>query len=165
MLNPIDTAAVIRDGRAAGSFPGEIHEGVAWWIAACYVVVSRAGQMAVAHDGHPTTAAFHDRFCRGAINAQHYRCQVCDLGPADEAQLLHAMRTLGGVPGARLTTADEGGRQAVTIRLYDAGGQPVTEESGWAAVRSKIARGQVPIPVNDHAKGRITECRDLLEAP
>ncbi|WP_326611729.1 hypothetical protein OG949_21680 [Streptomyces scopuliridis] len=57
MLNPIDTEAVIRDGRIAGVFPGEIHEGVAWWAGACHVVVSRARQMAVAHDGHPTTAA------------------------------------------------------------------------------------------------------------
>lgn len=65
MLNPIDTDAVIRDGRLAGAFPGEIHEGVAWWAAACFVVVSRSGQMAVAHDSHPTTAEFHRRFCRG----------------------------------------------------------------------------------------------------
>ncbi|MFW6690181.1 hypothetical protein [Streptomyces sp. MAR4 CNX-425] len=168
MLSPIDTGAVIRDDRAAGTFPGEIHEGVAWWIAACYVVVSSARQMAVAHDGHPTTAVFHDRFCRGAINAQHYRCHVADLGAADEAQLLHAMAALGGIPGALLTTtaaADADGWWTVTIRLYDAGGQPVTEETGWAAVRNKIARDQVPIPVNDQAKGRITDRRDLLETP
>jgi len=165
VLNPIDTDAVIRDGRAAGVFPGEIHEGVAWWIAACYVVASETRQLAVAHDGHPTTAAFHERFCRGATNAQHYRCQVADLGPANEAQLLHAIQALGGAPGALLSTTTGGGRQTVTIRLYDAGGRPVTEETGWAAVRTKIARDQVPIPVNDRARGTVTDRRDLLEAP
>ncbi|WP_406472312.1 hypothetical protein [Streptomyces sp. NBC_01615] len=164
MLNPIDTDAVIRDGRLAGAFPGEIHEGVAWWAAACFVVVSRSGQMAVAHDSHPTTAEFHRRFCRGAINAEHWGCQVSSLGTADEAQLLHAMKELGGVPGALLTTADGGGRQTVTIRLYDADGQPVTEDTGLAKLREMIASDRVPIPVNDQAKGSIIERRDLVEA-
>ncbi|WNZ12077.1 hypothetical protein [Streptomyces sp. 11x1] len=135
MLNPIDTDAVIRDGRVAGAFPDEIHEGVAWWVAACFVVISRARQMAVAHDSHPTTAEFHQRFCRGAINAEHFGCQVSSLGTADEAQLLHAMKQLGGVPGALLTTTDGGGRRTVTIRLYDADGQttprrPASPECG-----------------------------------
>ncbi|WP_406266992.1 hypothetical protein OHT93_10890 [Streptomyces sp. NBC_00191] len=164
MLNPIDTDAIIRDGRVAGAFPDEIHEGVAWWVAACFVVVSRAQQMAVAHDSHPTTAEFHQRFCRGAVNAGHFRCQVSSLGTADEAQLLHAMKELGGVPGALLTTTDGGGRQTVTIRLYDADGQPVIEDTGLARLRQMIASDRVPLPVNDQAKGRITERRDLVEA-
>ena len=164
MLNPIDTDAAIRDGRVAGAFPDEIHEGVAWWVAACFVVVSQARQMAVAHDSHPTTVEFHQRFCRGAINAEHFGCQVSSLGTADEAQLLRAMKQLGGVPGALLTTTDGGGRQTVTIRLYDADGQPVTEDTGLAGLRKMIAADRVPLPVNDQAKGRITERRDLAEA-
>lgn len=163
MLNPIDTDAVIRDGRITGAFPGEIHEGVAWWVAACFVVVSQARQMAVAHDSHPATAEFHQRFCRGAVNAEHFGCQVSSLGTADEAQLLHAMRELGGVPGALLTTTDGCGRQTVTIRLYDADGQPVTDDTGLARLRAMIASDRVPLPVNDQARGRITERRDLAE--
>jgi hypothetical protein len=165
MLNPIDTDAVIHDGRVAGAFPGEIHEGVAWWVAACFVVISRTRQLAVAHDSHPITTGFHERFCRGAINAEHYGCQVSSLGTADEIQLLTAMKRLGNVPGALLTTTDGGGRQTVTIRLYDAAGRPVTEDSGLAVLRRMIASDRVPIPVNDQAKGNITERRDLLEMP
>ncbi|WP_329379043.1 hypothetical protein [Streptomyces sp. NBC_01716] len=165
MLNPIDTDAVIRDGRVAGVFPGEIHEGVAWWVASCFVVVSRTGQLAVAHDGHPTTAEFHRRFCRGAINAEHWGCQVADLGTAGESQLLRAMTSLGAIPGARLSTGVEGGRKIVTIRLYDADGQPVDEEKGLAKVREMIASDRAPRPVNDQAKGRIIERRDLVESP
>ncbi|MGW3649740.1 hypothetical protein [Streptomyces sp. NPDC000878] len=165
MLNPIDSDAVIRDGRISGAFPGQIHEGVAWWVAACFVVISQARQLAVAHDEHPTTAEFHQRFCRGAINAEHWGCQVASLGTADEVQLLHAMKELGGVPGALLTTTDSGGdRQTITIRLYDADGRPVTEDTGLARVRRMIASDRVPIPVNDQAKGNITERRDLVEA-
>lgn len=165
MLNPINAEAVIRDGRASGVFPGEIHEGVAWWMAACFVVVSKTRQIAVAHDGHPTTAEFHRRFCRGAINAEHWACLVSDLGHADEAQLLHAMQELGSVPGALLTTVDDGGQKTVTIRLYTSDGQPVTEETGLAKVRQMIADDHVPIPVNDKAKGHVAERRDLVEAP
>ncbi|TVZ94972.1 hypothetical protein [Streptomyces sp. BK340] len=164
MLNPIDADAVIRDGRISGAFPGEIHEGVAWWVGSCFVVLSQAGQMAVAHDGHPATAEFHQRFCLGAVNAQHFGCQVSSLGTADEAQLLHAMKGLGGVPGTLLTTADGGGRQTVTIRLYDADGQPVAEDTGLAGLREMIASDRIPIPVNDKAKGSITERHDLVEA-
>ncbi|MBA2807699.1 hypothetical protein E0500_009795 [Streptomyces sp. KM273126] len=163
MLNPIDTDTVIRDGRVAGTFPGEIHEGVAWWVAACFVVIGQAVQMAVAHDGHPATAEFHRRFCLGAINAQHWGCQVASLGTADQAQLLHAMKELGGVPGALLTTTDGDEGQTVTIRLYDVDGQPVTEDTGLSKLREMIASDRVPIPVNDQAKGSITERRDLVE--
>ncbi|RDG36060.1 phosphohexomutase domain-containing protein [Streptomyces corynorhini] len=165
MLNPIDTDTVIRDGRVVGVFPDEIHEGVAWWVAACFVVVSHTRQMVVAHDGHPTTAEFHQRFCHGAINAQHLGCQVSSLGTADEAQLLYAMKALGSVPGAWLSTTDDSGRLTVTIRLYDADGRPVTEDTGLAVLREMIASDRVPIPVNDQAKGSITERRDLVEAP
>lgn len=165
MLNPIDTDTVIRDGRIAGAYPSEIHEGVAWWVASCFVVIGQARQMAVAHDGHTTTAEFHRRFCLGAINAEHWGCQAVSLGTADEAQLLHAMKHLGGTPGALLTTTDDGDRRTVTIRLYDADGQPVTEDTGLAKLREMIASDRIPIPVNDQAKGRITERRDLVEAP
>ncbi|MET7904020.1 hypothetical protein ABZS86_22270 [Streptomyces sp. NPDC005355] len=165
MLNPIDSDAVIRDGCIAGAFPGEIHEGVAWWVGACFVVVHEARRLAVAYDGHPTTAAFHRRLCQGAINAQHFGCLVCDLGTADEDQLHRAMKHLGGVPGVFLSTADDGGRRTVSIRLYDALGQPVTEDTGIAKVRQMIAADQVPLPVNERAKGRITDRRDLVGAP
>lgn len=165
MLNPIDSDAVIRDGRIAGVFPGEIHEGVAWWVGACFVVVHEARQLAVTYDGHPTTAEFHRRLCRGAINARHFGCLVSDLGNADEDQLHRVMKELGGVPGALLSTAGrDGGGQTVTIRLYDAQGEPVTEDTGLAKVRRMIVSDQVPIPVNEQAKGCIVERRHVVEA-
>ncbi|MFI9357054.1 hypothetical protein ACWGLP_06475 [Streptomyces lydicus] len=161
MLNPINTDVVIRDGRVAGTFPGEIHEGVAWWVASCFVVTIKTRQLAVAHDDHPTTTEFHRRFCRGAINANHFACQISDLGAADEAQLLRAMKDLGDTPGALLTTTEDEDRQLVTIRLYDAQGQQVTDETGLAAIRDMIAADRVPLPVNDQARGRIIDRRDL----
>ncbi|MFF4602713.1 hypothetical protein ACFY12_08170 [Streptomyces sp. NPDC001339] len=163
MLNPIDTDTVFHDDRITGAFPGEIHAGVTWWAGACFVVVTRARQIAVASDGHPTTAEFHRRLCRGAINAQHFRCQVADLGQANETQLLRAMEALGNVPGALLSTTMEGSRQTVTIHLYNAGGQPLTEDTGLAQVREMIAADRVPIPVNDQARGHITARPDLVE--
>ncbi|MFC9426900.1 hypothetical protein [Streptomyces sp. NPDC056987] len=75
------------------------------------------------------------------------------------------MKTLGRVPGARLSTTGDGERPTVTIRLYDAAGRPVTEDTGLAGLREMIASDQVPIPVNDQAKGSITERRDLVEIP
>ncbi|GGP00991.1 hypothetical protein [Wenjunlia tyrosinilytica] len=161
MLNPIDHDAVIRDGRVAGTFPDEIHPGVAWWIASCFIVMSQTRALAVAHDGQPTTEDFHRRFCQGAINAKHYACQVADLGAADEPTLLRAMKQLGDVPGAWLATDDTGGQQVVAIRLYDAAGQPVDEETGLAKIRKMIADDHVPIPVNEGAKGSVTNRRDL----
>ncbi|MGW1594225.1 hypothetical protein [Streptomyces sp. NPDC002343] len=163
MFHPIDTDAVICDGRVSGSYPGEIHEGVAWWVAACFVVIGQAEQMAVAHDGHPVTGGFHHRFCLGAVNAGHWRCQVFTLGKADETQLLHAMKELGCAPGALLTTTESGTRPNITIRLYDAHGQPLTEGTGLAKLREMIACDRVPLPVNAQAKGRITQRLDLVE--
>ncbi|MGW2953876.1 hypothetical protein [Streptomyces eurythermus] len=163
MLRPIDTDAVISNGRVSGSYPDEIHEGVAWWVAACFVVVGQARRMAVAHDGHPVAVGFHQRFCLGAINAGHWSCQVSVLGKADETQLLHSMKELGRVPGALLTTAESGMRPTVTMHLYDSHGRPVDEDTGLAEVREMIAGDRVPLPVNAQAKGHITQRLDLLE--
>lgn len=162
MLNPIDTESVILADRLAGAYPDEVHESVAWWVASCFVVVGRHSRIAIADDGHHTTAVFRQRFCRGAINAQHWACQVADLGTADEEQLHHAMAALGDTAGALLTTTDTDGRQLVTIRLFHPNGRPVTDESGLGEVRDMIARDRVPIPVNDQAKGTITDRSDLV---
>lgn len=155
MLNPIDAEAVIRDGGAVGQFPGEIHEGVAWWIGACLVVTTKAACIAVAHDGQATSASFHRRLCRGAVNAQHYACRVMDLRVADEDDLLAAMKELGSVPGVLATTTVSGEGERVRIAVYDDHGSPLADEAGLAAIRRMIAEDRVPIPVNDRAKGRV----------
>lgn len=155
MLNPINTETVIRGGGAAGRLPGEIHEGVAWWMGACLVVVSKAGCIAVAHDGQVTSASFHDRLCRGAVNAEHYACRVMDLQLADEAALLSAMKDLGQVPGALVTTTVTEDGEKVRIALYDGQGRVLSEEGGLAKIRRMIAEDRVPIPVNAGAKGRV----------
>ena len=75
MLNPINTEAVIRDGGAIGRFPGEIHEGVAWWLGACFVALTaRAASPSSATAGR-TRQRSTSRLCRGAINAHHLACQ------------------------------------------------------------------------------------------
>ncbi|MET8688937.1 hypothetical protein ABZV77_32475 [Streptomyces sp. NPDC004732] len=155
MLNPIDPDAVIREGGAIGRYPGEIHEGVAWWVGACFVVALKADRVVVAHGGNTTSAAFHRRLCRGAVNARHFACTVADLRVATEAGLLTAMEALGSVPGALVTTTDEGDAEVVHIALYDAEGQSLTEGTGLAAIRRMIAENRVPIPVNAAAKGRV----------
>ncbi|MGW3570147.1 hypothetical protein ACWDSL_40835 [Streptomyces sp. NPDC000941] len=146
---------MIRDGAASGRFPGEIHEGVAWWIGACLVVATKTNRIVVAHNGHPTSVIFHERLCRGAINARHYACHVTVLGTADEAGLLAAMAALGYLPGALITTAAAEDGETVRIALYDADGKPLTEDTGLAVIRRLVADDQVPIPVNEQAKGHV----------
>lgn len=158
MLNPINTEAVIRDGGAIGRFPGEIHEGVGWWVGACLVVTAQANRIAVARDGHETSAAFYKRLCRGAINAQHFACSVAELRVADETSLIQTMKELGSVPGALVTTTvGDDGAETVRISLYDREGQPLGEEAGLARIRRMIAEDHVPIPVNGQAKGRVEQ--------
>ncbi|MBL1120923.1 hypothetical protein JK364_53060 [Streptomyces sp. 110] len=164
MLKPIDTDTVIRDGAASGRFPGQIHEGVAWWIGACFVVATRTNRMAIAHDGHPTSALFHERLCQGAINAQHYACHVTALGTADETGLLAVMAHLGHMPGALITTTTAEDGKTVRIALYDTDGKPLTEDTGMSIIRRLVADDQVPIPVNDQAKGRV-EHHPVRETP
>lgn len=156
MLNPIDAGTVVRDGGAHGRFPGQIHAGVAWWMAACFVVTVRACRLVVAHDGKSTSVEFFDRLCQGAVNAQHYACQVLDRGQADQVALLAAMRQAGDAPGILVTTKENGGDTAqITIALYGRDGKPLDEPGGLAAIRRMIAEDRVPIPVNETSKGRV----------
>ncbi|KOU46859.1 hypothetical protein [Streptomyces sp. WM6378] len=155
MLNPINADAVIRDGGAHGRFPDEIHEAVGWWLGACLVTTLKAHRIAVAHGGRATSVLFHQRLCRGAINAQHYACTVLTLRVADEDTLLRAMAELGGVPGARVSTTGPEGEETVSIVLYGPDGKPLDEDTGLASIRHLIASDRVPIPVNETAKGRI----------
>lgn len=157
MLNPIDTEKVIRDGAACGQYPGEIHEGVGWWIGACLVVVTHANRIAVAHDGYAASALFQRCLCRGTMNAQHYACTVMDLHVADEHELLSAMKELGGVPGVLITTTPDAGTETVRIALYDRHGEPLGEDAGLARIRQMIADDHVPIPVNDQARGHVED--------
>jgi len=154
VLNPIDTDAVIRDGGAAGAFPDQIHEGVAWWLGACLVVTQKAPQVAVAHNGHPAGASFAERFSRGAINAQHYACTVYSLGHRTRDQL---MTTLGklAAPGAWICGEDTSDGTTVRIELLHHHGAPFDDATGLAEIRRLIAEDRVPIPVNDRAKGRV----------
>ncbi|MBX9398011.1 hypothetical protein K4749_31600 [Streptomyces sp. TRM72054] len=146
---------MIRDGGASGLFPGQIHEGVAWWIGACLVVVLKTTRLVVAHDGHPTSATFHERLCRGAINAQHFACRVTDLRTTTEAELLSVMSVLGNLPGALIATTTTEDGEIVNIALYDVEGKPLTEHTGLATIRRLIADDHVPIPVNNRAKGLV----------
>jgi dTMP kinase len=156
VLNPIDTESVIRDGGAVGRFPGEIHEGVAWWLGACFVVVRGASQLVVGHDGHPTTAEFYRRFRNGAVNARHFACKVTAAGQVMQDDFLALLRARGSLGGAYLATESEPGlTQVVRIRLYDGSGQPIQEDTGLARIRAMIAEDRVPIPVSGSAKGTI----------
>ncbi|MFJ9718173.1 hypothetical protein ACIRPQ_19880 [Streptomyces sp. NPDC101213] len=154
MLNPIDTAAVIRDGGAVGDYPDRIHEGVGWWLGACLVVTAKTSCLAVAHDEHPVSAAFASRLCQGAINAQHYACTVRFLGRHSEKELLAAASSFGA-PAAWVSTTAADGADTVRIRLYTQHGVLLDEDSGLAAIRDLIDHDRVPIPVNDGAKGTV----------
>jgi hypothetical protein len=155
MLKPIDTGTVIRDGGAFGLFPQEIHTGVAWWIAACFVVTTKTNRLVAAHDGNPTSIEFFQLLCWGAINAQHYACTVVTLADAAETMLLDVMHAAGDVPGVRISSAPAALGSTVTIALYDRDGKPLTEATGLAEIRAMIAQDRVPIPVNASSKGRI----------
>ncbi|QKV92746.1 hypothetical protein HUT19_14100 [Streptomyces sp. NA02950] len=154
MLNPIDTDAVIRDGGAVGRFPGEVHEGVAWWLGACLVVTQQARRIVVAHDGHPAIVEFASRLCRGAANAQHYACNVRFLGHQTEERLMDTLKILEAVPGAWLSASDDV-VLIVRITLYDHHGHALSETNGLAEIRRMIAEDHVPVPVNDQARGTI----------
>ncbi|MEU1022938.1 hypothetical protein ABZ366_12770 [Streptomyces sp. NPDC005904] len=154
MLKPIDSAVVIRDGGAVGHHPGQIHEGVGWWLGACLVVTAKTPRLAVAHDGRPVSIAFADRLCRGAINAQHYACTVRFLGSRPEPELLAAASAFDA-PAAWVSTKPAGDADTVRIRLYNLNGVLLDETNGLAVIRDLIERDRVPIPVNDQAKGQV----------
>ncbi|GHF73994.1 hypothetical protein GCM10010218_63890 [Streptomyces mashuensis] len=159
MLNPVDAEKVIRDGAAAGRYPDDIHEGVAWWVGACLVAVTQAARIAVAYDGRATSVTFHRRLCHGAVNAQHFACTVHDLHVAGEDELRVAMKDLGGVPGALVTTSIDNGGERVRIVLYGRDSQVLGEDAGLARIRRLITEDRVPRPVNDQARGRIEPYR------
>ncbi|NGO75256.1 hypothetical protein G6045_06120 [Streptomyces sp. YC504] len=154
MLNPIHAEAVIYDHAAQGSYPGDIHESVAWWMAACLVVTARTHHLYVAHDGHQVSRLFHQKACQGATNAQHYACTVHDLGHTDELVFLDAVRE-AGAPGLRIRTAEQTCGPHVVIALFGPDGKPLDEDAGLLAIRRMIAEDRVPIPVNTSSKGRI----------
>lgn len=156
MLNPVDTAAVIRNGGMTGRFPGKIHAGVAWWVGACFVVVRQAEQLAVGHDGQSATAEFVRRFCNGAINAQHYRCTVLLLDSVTEGALREFVHVARATPGAYLSThTASDGSETVRIRLFGDDGEEIDENTELADIRRMIAEDHVPIPVSDSARGTI----------
>jgi hypothetical protein len=156
VLKPIDTDAVIRDGGAVGRFPGEIHEGVAWWIGAGFVALIAAKQLAVGSDDRPVTAEFFRRLCRGAINSRHHACQVTAIGGITEDAFLAYARRHRPLAGAYLTaTESPDGTHVIRIRLYDADGLLLQEDTGLADIRRMIAEDRVPIPVSDSARGTI----------
>ncbi|MFI0941215.1 hypothetical protein [Streptomyces sp. NPDC021020] len=156
MLKPIDTDAVIRDGGAVGRFPGEIHEGVAWWLGAAFVALTAAAQLAVGSDGGPVTAEFFRRLCRGAVNSRHHACRVTAIGGITEDAFLAYTRHHRPLAGAYLAAADSpDGTHVIRIRLYDADGLLLREDTGLAAIRRMISEDRVPIPVSDSARGTI----------
>lgn len=156
MINPIDTEAVIRDGGAVGRFPGEIHEGVAWWLGSCLVVLTSARRLAVGSDGRPATAEFLRRLCNGAVNAHHHACQVNAIPRVTEHAFLVYLQRHKPLPGAyTTTTSDENGAVHVRIRLYDSDALLLQEDTGLARIRRMIAEDHVPIPVSDSAKGTV----------
>ncbi|MEU6647734.1 hypothetical protein ABZ863_35155 [Saccharomonospora sp. NPDC046836] len=149
MLNPIDTASVIREGGAVGIHRSDLHEGVAWWLGSCLVVTHQVRRLLVAHSSSPLIATYADRLCRGATNARHYACEVTTMGARTEEEFLSALQE-APVAGAWLSDSDG----YVRIRLHGPGGE-VLQGAGLATIRDMISRDLVPIPVNDRAKGTI----------
>jgi hypothetical protein len=156
VLNPVDTDAVIRNGGALGHFPGEIHEGVAWWLGASFVALTAAEQLAVGSDGGPVTAEFFRRLCRGAVNAHHHACRVTAIDGIAEDVFLAYVRSRRPLAGGYVAaTRGRDGTHLIRIRLYDADGLLLDEDTGLAVIRRMIAEDRVPIPVSDSARGTI----------
>lgn len=161
VLNPINTAAVLREGtgKASGRHPDEIHAGVAWWLGACLVVTQQAAEIAVAHDGNPVSTEYAIRLARGATNAQHYKCHVTGfVAPTTRSELLRRAVVLGGVPSVHITVTPE---DVVTLALFDTEGKPLSEEAGMARIRTMIEQDRVPIPVNDSSRGTIEDVGEV----
>ena len=156
MLNPIDAEAVIREGGAVGRFPGEIHEGVAWWLGACFVTITATARLAVGSDGRPGTHEFFRRLCNGAINAHHHACHVTAVPGITEDVFLAYLQHHGPLPGAYVTTTPgDNGAVVVQIRLHASDGLLLQDDTGLARIRRMIAEDRVPIPVSHSAKGTI----------
>jgi hypothetical protein len=156
VLNPIDTDAMIRDGGAVGRFPSEIHEGVAWWLGASFVALTAAEQLVVGSDGGPVTTEFFRRLCRGAVNAHHHACRVTAIDGIAEDAFLTYVRSRLPLASAYLTATDSpDGTHLIRIRLYDADGLMLQEDTGLATIRRMIAEDRVPIPVSDSARGTV----------
>ncbi|MFE1749584.1 hypothetical protein ACFW88_03340 [Streptomyces anandii] len=158
MLKRIDTDLVIREGGAVGVYPGQIHEGVAWWLGACLVVTQEADAVVVAHNGHAVVFEFASRLCRGAINAQHFACTVYALGVQTRNQLLDVRKDCA----AWLEAHEDKGATVVRIQLFDRHGVLLDESTGLAEIRRLIGEDRVPLPVNDRARGRIVSRQDPL---
>lgn len=156
MLNPVNTDAVIRDGGGLGHVPGEIHEGVAWWLGAGFVALTAAEQLVVGSDGGPVTAEFFRRLCRGAVNAHHHACRVTAIDGITEDVFLAYVRSRLPLASAYLAMTDgPDSTHLIRIHLYDADGLLLQEDTGLAAIRRMIAEDRLPIPVSDSARGTI----------
>ncbi|GAA3081539.1 hypothetical protein GCM10020000_79310 [Streptomyces olivoverticillatus] len=160
MLNPVDAEKVIRDGAAADRYPDDIHEGVAWWVGACLVLVTQAARIAVAYDGRATSAAFHRRLCRGAMNAQRFACTVHDLHVAERGRAAgrhERPRRSARRPGDHQHREQrrEGPHRPVRPRRPGAGRGCGPGPHPAADHR----RPRPPRPVNDQARGRIEHYR------
>ncbi|WP_369185820.1 hypothetical protein [Streptomyces sp. Y1] len=158
MLNPVDLSKVFTEDRIAGLHPTDIHPAVAWWVGSCLVLTTGAHGVALVHDGSELAKQYCGLFNRGAINCRHFAATVSVVGEGDEELLAYAIRTLQ-VPGVRISTAGD----EVTIRLFAADGAPITEGAGLERICDLIARDKVPIPVNDHSRGRVVHRPDLAK--
>lgn len=153
--------AILRDDRIGGRVPDEIHPGVAWWTGAVLIQVTRTpGVVVAAGDAGPTTAVFAERFKRGAINSGHYAARVCCAGVGSEPYLRFCCRTLS-LPGVHIT-ADGDGR--VSMRLFSAEGLPLHTTEAMREIHRRLRADEIPIPVNDEARGTVVDRRDLLAA-
>lgn len=158
MLHPVDFDAVVTCDGVGGHYPDQMHSGVGWWTGSLLILFTKANGVVVVHDGHETSKRFALRFGHGAINCQHYAATVTMLGKGDEELLRYGIRTFN-VPGAYITTAGD----HVSMRLFDADGKPFDETTGMRQIRHLMQTDQIPIPVNEHAKGRIVERHDLSQ--
>ncbi|WP_299535347.1 hypothetical protein [uncultured Streptomyces sp.] len=154
MLSSAGADAIFTERSVRGRFPDQVHQGIGWWLGACLVVTQQASRLAVAHDGHPVVSEIAARLCRGAINAQHYRCQVQYLGHSSTDDFFSAMKASGGACGAWLDASDDLGVTTVEITLYSRGGLALPP-AALRGIRLLMERDQVPIPVNDAARGAI----------
>lgn len=122
--------------------------------AAAEVLGAGEGGFVVGRDMRPSSPRLVDAFADGV---QAHGLDVIDIGLASTDMLYFASGDLG-LPGA-MFTASHNPAAYNGIKLCRAGAQPVSIDSGLAAIRDRVA-GEAPTPAADRGSRRD---EDLLE--
>jgi len=155
------TAAVLAD-RITLTDPGE--PGPNAVIGTLLPRVLHATVLAVGHDDDPASAACAEQFARPAVHGGFptdrgftwNRPAIHLYGLRTNADLLAYAGTEGAL-AAYFTHTGRG--EGTELHLYRADGTHVTDQTGLAELRERLATGRPALPVNDQCVGMIIDHR------